>query len=577
MSQETQQLLVMSTAIAIGCGVMLLGAALLILRQSRSQVRAIVEVSDVAEAMARGNLNVRLDVRTDDEIGRMAQSLNTTIGVLRTLIEDLSQARDRAVSAERAKAQFLANMSHEIRTPMNVILGLTGVLLQTRLASDQRLDLEMVHGSARSLLDLLNDILEMSKIEAGALRLSPAPMALRAVVESALALFAGQAQAKGIALVLRIAEAVPAQLRLDAGRVRQILTNLLSNALKFTAQGTVTVEVGLDPAATPAVASAAASGSAASGSAASGGGVNGSAARGSTAGGSTTIASPAVRLRLVVADTGIGIAPAVLPLLFKPFVQADGSISRKYGGSGLGLTIVKQSLCELMGGSINLGSREGEGTTVTVVIPAAVVRTDEPAAESDPGAATGADTGMDTGATSDAATGAGAGAAATAAVPAAHPSRAASAVADGDPAGDGEGFGVGDGPAAGTPSGTAPGSATGTPPGAADGPGPGARPGGGAHEPGDGDHPAADGARHDRGRGGRADRRGGRGPARLPDRGRGGRQRGRRGLGYHARADDELVGGFLCPVPRGPHHPGLEGLQDRPAGPDQRPLPARAD
>ncbi len=195
MSQETHQLLVMSTVIAIGCGVMLLGAALLILRQSRSQVRAIVEVSDVAEAMARGNLNIQLDVHTDDEIGRMAQSLNTTIGVLRTLIEDLAQARDRAVSAERAKAQFLANMSHEIRTPMNVILGLTGVLLQTRLAPDQRLDLEMVHGSARSLLEILNDILEMSKIEAGQLRLSPAPMALRAVFASAVAPYAGQAQA----------------------------------------------------------------------------------------------------------------------------------------------------------------------------------------------------------------------------------------------------------------------------------------------------------------------------------------------------------------------------------------------
>ncbi len=342
MTQETHQLLVMSTVIAIGCGVMLLGAALLILRQSRTQLRAIVEVSDVAEAMARGNLDVRLDVRTGDEIGRMAQSLNTTIGVLRTLIGDLSQARDRAISAERAKAQFLANMSHEIRTPMNVILGLTGVLLQTRLAADQRLDLEMVHGSARSLLDLLNDILEMSKIEAGALRLSPAPMAPRAVVESALAFFAGQAQATGIGLVLRLAPALPARLRLDAGRVRQILTNLLSNALKFTAQGTVTVEIAVDPGEAPA----------------------------------------AVRLRIVVADTGIGIAPAVLPLLFTPFVQADGSISRKYGGSGLGLTIVKQ-LVEMMGGSIALSSRVGEGTVVTLIIPAEVVPVDEPASDGD--------------------------------------------------------------------------------------------------------------------------------------------------------------------------------------------------
>jgi len=354
MTQETHQLLVMSIVIAIGCGVMLLGAALLIIRQSRSQVRAIVEVSDVAEAMAAGNLNVKLNVRTDDEIGRMAQSLNTTIGVLRTLIEDLSQARDRAISAERAKAQFLANMSHEIRTPMNVILGLTGVLLQTTLGQDQRLDLEMVHGSARSLLDILNDILEMSKIEAGQLRLSPTPTALRAVVEYAVALYAGQAQEKGISLVLRIAEAVPATLRLDAGRLRQILTNLLSNALKFTHQGTVTVEVGLDPSGSPAAAP--------------------------PAGG-----APAVRLRIVVSDTGIGIAPEVLPLLFRPFVQADGSISRKYGGSGLGLTIVKQ-LCELMGGSITLSSIPQQGSIVSVIIAAELVSPDELSADATPAA-----------------------------------------------------------------------------------------------------------------------------------------------------------------------------------------------
>ncbi len=148
---------------------------------------------------------------------------------------------------------------------------------------------------------------------------------------------------------------MPATLWLDAGRVRQILTNLLSNALKFTEQGAVAVVVDLDPEAAPAALPTmlpmAPMPPAAAG------------------------VPPVVRLRITVADTGIGIAPAVLPLLFKPFVQADGSISRKYGGSGLGLTIVKQ-LCELMGGSISLSSREGEGSTVTVIIPAAVVAAD---------------------------------------------------------------------------------------------------------------------------------------------------------------------------------------------------------
>ena len=328
MAKETQELLGLSIVIGVSCALLVVGAILLTILLSRSLVRAIVEVSTVAEAMAGGNLNVSLRVRKNDEIGRMAHSLNKTIAILRKLIEDLSQARDRAISAEKAKGQFLANMGHEIRTPMNVILGLTGMLLESSLSNDQREDLIMIQSSARNLLEILNDILDASKIEAGQMRLTSAPMELRKLIAHCVDLYRNQAQSKGVNLSYRIANEIPEVLMADEGKLRQITTNLISNALKFTAHGKIELVVVLSQENTNK---------------------------------QLVPNGEPVKIQFSIQDTGIGIDHSIIPQLFKPFVQADGSIQRKYGGSGLGLAISKQ-LCEMMGGSIVVTSELGVGS-----------------------------------------------------------------------------------------------------------------------------------------------------------------------------------------------------------------------
>lgn len=336
MKQTTGQRI--GVSIVIGCILMLATTFVLVTVHARSLISAITEVATIAEEMARGNLNLSLQVRSTDEIGRMAVSLNTTIGVLRTLFADLSLARDQAVSAERTKSQFLANMSHEIRTPLNVILGLTGVALQSRLTSDQREDLTMVHQSAEHLLDLLNDILDVSKLEAGQFRLTEAPMSVRETINEIVDIYINLASSKSVKVVCTVDGAVPDLIISDRVRVRQILANLLSNALKFTDRGTVELSVERLEA---------------------------------TREGKS-------RLGFRITDTGIGIDAEVIGRLFKPFVQADGSMSRKYGGTGLGLTICKQ-LCEMMGGSITVTSQQGHGSVFAFSICVEVAPSGVPA------------------------------------------------------------------------------------------------------------------------------------------------------------------------------------------------------
>lgn len=338
MKQTTGQLLGVSSIIVIGCVLMLATASVLVTMHARSLISAITGVATISEEMARGNLNLSLSVRSTDEIGRMAVSLNTTIGVLRTLFADLSLARDQAVSAERTKSQFLANMSHEIRTPLNVILGLTGVALQSRLTPDQREDLTMVHQSAEHLLDLLNDILDVSKLEAGQFRLTEAPMSVRETINEIVDIYINLASSKSVKVVCTVDGAVPDLIISDRVRVRQILANLLSNALKFTDRGTVELSVERLEA----------------------------------------TREGKLRLGFRITDTGIGIDPEVIGRLFKPFVQADGSMSRKYGGTGLGLTISKQ-LCEMMGGSITVTSQQGHGSVFAFSICVEVAPSGVPA------------------------------------------------------------------------------------------------------------------------------------------------------------------------------------------------------
>lgn len=280
-----------------------------------------VAISEAAE-----DHTVRAAAVGPREVAAVAEAFNATMSERNSLQCELARALDEARDASRLKSQFLANMSHEIRTPMNGVLGLLSLLIEMDLSDEVRDYVATMSISADALMVILNDLLDFSKLEAGMVEPERLPFELRACISAAANPAKVLAEAKGLRFEITVLDCVPDHLVGDAGRLRQVLANLLDNAIKFTPRGSVTLRVSVDE---------------------------------------------ADMLRFEVRDTGIGVAEEDQPALFAPFVQADGTTTRRFGGTGLGLSICRQ-LVDLMGGAIGVESNPGAGAVFTFILPLCV-------------------------------------------------------------------------------------------------------------------------------------------------------------------------------------------------------------
>jgi two-component system sensor histidine kinase/response regulator len=284
-------------------------------------------VAELEALVADGQKSAAEVQRLNESLENQVLQLNVLNAQLKSLTYKLSKARDLAVDASRTKSQFLANMSHEIRTPMNAVIGMSDLLLHSGLNHTQKDFAEIIHDSATSLLDIINDVLDFSKIEAGKLRLELNDFELLPLLEGTTELLAEKARQKQVSLLSFVSPHLAQQFRGDAGRIRQILLNLISNAVKFTESGEIVVRAVED-----------------------------------------RREDGTIFVKFAVTDTGVGIPPESLNHVFEPFVQAEHNIKLPQGGTGLGLSICKH-LAEMMGGELLVKSTVGRGSTFSFVVP----------------------------------------------------------------------------------------------------------------------------------------------------------------------------------------------------------------